>query len=56
MTKAIDELGNVQDAEEWNYYAMGAMVLQSVPVVVVSSTEWCIMGKPLPNPPRHPKL
>lgn len=57
MTKAIDELGNVQDnAEEWNYYAMGATVPQSVPVVVVSSPEWRITGKPLPNPPRHPKL
>ncbi|ELR23771.1 nitrate reductase (NADH), putative [Acanthamoeba castellanii str. Neff] len=57
MTKAIDELGNVQDnAEEWNYYAMGATVPQSVPVVVVSSAEWRITGKPLPNPPRHPKL
>ncbi|ELR14252.1 nitrate reductase (NADH), putative [Acanthamoeba castellanii str. Neff] len=47
MTKAIDELGNAQDnADEWNYYAMGATVPQS----------WRITGKPLPNPPRHPKL
>jgi hypothetical protein len=57
LTKAIDESGAVQDdANEWNYYAMGATVPQSVPVLVVSAAEWRITGKPLQDPPRHPKL
>jgi DMSO/TMAO reductase YedYZ molybdopterin-dependent catalytic subunit len=57
MTKAIDEQGNVQDeTEEWNYYAMGATMPQSVPVLVISEAEWRITGKQLHNAPRHPKL
>jgi DMSO/TMAO reductase YedYZ molybdopterin-dependent catalytic subunit len=57
MTKAIDEQDNVQDEiEEWNYYAMGATMPQSVPVLVLSKAEWRITGKQLHNAPRHPKL